>query len=79
MPLSIRSLDAPLGAEISGINLADALAHTDLQAIEEAWQTRLAILARDQRLSDPQLLAFSRQFGELDRPGPNPYGESFNK
>jgi taurine dioxygenase len=25
------------------------------------------------------LLAFSRQFGELDPPGPNPYGEPFNK
>ena len=79
MPLSIRSLDAPLGAEISGINLTEALAHTDLQAIAEAWQTRLVIVARDQRLSDPQLLAFSRQFGELDPPGPNPYGEPFNK
>jgi taurine dioxygenase len=37
------------------------------------------IVARGQRLSDPQLLAFSRQFGELDPPGPNPYGEPFNK
>ena len=55
------------------------LTRTDLQAIEEAWQTRLVIVARGQRLSDPQLLAFSRQFGELDPPGPNPYGEPFNK
>ena len=30
-------------------------------------------------LSDPQLIAFSRNFGELDPPGPNPYGEPFNK
>ena len=29
---------------------------------------------RAQKLSDPQLLAFSRYFGELDPPGPNPYG-----
>ena len=27
----------------------------------------------------PQLIAFSRNFGELDPPGPNPYGEPFNK
>ena len=34
---------------------------------------------RGQKLSDPQLIAFSRNFGELDPPGPNPYGEPFNK
>jgi taurine dioxygenase len=34
---------------------------------------------RGQTLSDPQLIAFSRNFGELDPPGPNPYGEPFNK
>jgi taurine dioxygenase len=34
---------------------------------------------RAQKLSDPQLLAFSRYFGELDPPGPNPYGEPLNK
>src|SRR5439155_18081576 len=73
------NLDAPLGAQIGGIDLAEPLTRTDLQAIEEAWQTRLVIVARGQRLSDPQLLAFSRQFGELDPPGPNPYGEPFNK
>jgi taurine dioxygenase len=79
MAVSIRKLDAPLGAEIQGINLAEPLVRPDLSAIEEAWRTRLVIVARGQRLSDPQLLAFSRQFGELDPPGPNPYGEPFNK
>jgi hypothetical protein len=28
----------------------------------------------DQRLSDPQLIAFRMNFGKLDPPGPNPYG-----
>src|SRR6476619_6855973 len=79
MALSIRNLGAPLGAELSGISLAEPLGRSDLRAIEAAWQTRLVIVARGQRLSDPELLAFSRQFGELDPPGPNPYGEPFNK
>jgi len=79
MAVSIKDLDAPLGAQIGGIDLAERLTGADLEAIEEAWQTRLLIVARGQRLSDPQLLAFSRQFGELDPPGPNPYGEPFNK
>jgi taurine dioxygenase len=37
------------------------------------------VAVRDQRLSDPELLAFSRHFGELDPPGPNPYGVPINK
>src|SRR5436190_4047177 len=79
MTVSIRNLDAPLGAEVSAVDLAVPLSRADLGAIEAAWQTRLVIVARGQQLSDPQLLAFSRQFGELDPPGPNPYGEPFNK
>jgi taurine dioxygenase len=79
MTVSIRNLDAPLGAAISAVDLAVPLSRADLGAIEAAWQTRLVIVARGQQLSDPQLLAFSRQFGELDPPGPNPYGEPFNK
>src|SRR5262245_24020952 len=79
MAVSIKNLDAPRGAQVGGIDLAEHLTRADLQAIEEAWQTRPVIVARRQRLSDPQLLAFSRQFGELDAPGPNPYGELLNK
>src|SRR5262249_52163232 len=79
MAVVIRNLDAPLGAELHGIDLAQSLPPPDLRAMKYAWQTRLVIVARGQRLSDPQLLAFSRQFGELDPPGPNPYGEPFNK
>ena len=50
MAVSIRKLDAPLGAEIQGINLAEPLVRPDLSAIEEAWRTRLVIVARGQRL-----------------------------
>jgi taurine dioxygenase len=79
MAVLIRSLDAPLGAEVHGIDLARPLPLSDLGAMKDAWRTRLVAVARGQRLSNPQLLAFSRQFGELDPPGPNPYGEPFNK
>ncbi len=79
MALSIRNLDAPLGAEARGIDLSKSLTQADADAIEEAWRERHVLLVRGQRLSDPQLLAFSRHFGELDPPGPNPYGEPFNK
>jgi taurine dioxygenase len=79
MSLVLSNLDAPLGAELHGIDLARPLSRPNLQALKDAWATRLVIVARGQRLSELQLLAFSRRFGELDPPGPNPYGEPFNK
>jgi taurine dioxygenase len=45
--------------------------------IRKAWLDHLVLRFRDQKLSDPQLIAFSRLFGELDPPGPNPYGKPF--
>src|SRR5215470_16159520 len=79
MTIAISNLDAPLGAEVSGVDLAKLLAQSDVDAIVEAWRTRLVVVFRGQTLSDPELLAFSRCFGELDPPGPNAYGEPFNK
>ena len=79
MSISIKNFNAPLGAEISGTDLSKPLAQDDVEAIEDAWREQLVVVFRGQLLSDPQLLAFSRNFGELDPPGPNPYGEPFNK
>src|SRR4249920_1392083 len=79
MALSIRNLDASLGAEVSGIDLSGPVARADVETIEDVWRERLVVVFHGQALSDPQLIAFSRNFGELDPPGPNPYGEPFNK
>jgi taurine dioxygenase len=79
MAISIRNLDAALGAEVSGIDLSTAVPRDDIQAIEAVWNERLVVVFHGQKLSDPQLIAFSKNFGELDPPGPNPYGEPFNK
>jgi taurine dioxygenase len=75
----ISNLDAPLGAEVSGVDLAKPLSQADIEAIEAAWRTRFVVVIRGPVMSDPQLLAFSGRFGELDPPGPNPYGEPFNR
>jgi taurine dioxygenase len=79
MALSIRNLDAPLGAEVGGIDVSKPLPQSDIDAIENAWRERLVVVVHDQKLSDPQLIAFSRNFGDLDPPGPNPYGQPFLK
>jgi taurine dioxygenase len=77
MTLVINSLDAPLGAEVSGIDLSGPVSPGDIAAIEDAWRERLVVVFHDQNLTDPQLIAFSTNFGELDPPGPNPYGKPF--
>src|SRR6478609_9545518 len=79
MAIAIKNLDAPLGAEVSDVDLSRALPRADIDAIEAAWRKRFVVVFHGQTLSDPQLMAFSRNFGELDPPGPNPYGQPFNK
>src|SRR6266576_3507568 len=79
MAIAIKNLDAALGAEIANVDLSKPLPRADIDAIEAAWHERLVVVFHGQILSDPQLIAFSRYFGELDPPGPNPYGEPFNK
>ena len=79
MTLTIKNLDASLGAEISGIDLSGPITSSAVETIEGVWRDRLVIVFHDQKLSDPQLIAFSKYFGELDPPGPNPYGQPFLK
>ena len=54
-----------LGAEVVGVDLHDVDDHT-FGAIYKAWLDHLVLLFRGQKLSDDQLIAFSRRFGELD-------------
>ncbi len=79
MAIQIQNLNAALGVEVSGIDVSQPVPQADIDAIEAAWRERLVVVFHGQNLSDPQLIAFSRTFGELDPPGPNPYGEPFNK
>ena len=75
--LEIKKLAEALGAEISGVDLSRPIASQDFMPIREAWLEHLVIRFRGQKLTDPQLLAFSSHFGELDPPGPNPLGRPF--
>ena len=79
MAIAIKNLDAALGAEVSGVDVSKPMPQADIDAIEAAWRERLVVVFHGQDLSDPELIAFSRNFGELDPPGPNPYGEPFLK
>ncbi len=77
MSLRIRKLGDALGAEVGGVDLSRPLSAAVFAEIRKAWLDHLVLRFRGQRLSDPQLIDFSRLFGELDPPGPNPYGKAF--
>jgi taurine dioxygenase len=74
--ITVTPLASALAAEIRGVDLHHVDSAT-FSLIHEAWLRHLVLLFRGQRLTDPDLLAFSRRFGELDPPGPNPYGAPF--
>ena len=67
MSLTVTKLTPAVGAEVSGVDLA-RLNDAEFAAIEQAWNRYSALLFRDQKLTDDDLLAFSRRFGELDPP-----------
>ena len=77
MTLKILPLKAPLGAEVFGVDLASSISGETLKRLKNAWHQHLVLRIRKQSLSDSQLISFSKLFGELDPPGPNPYGVTF--
>src|ERR1700735_5416854 len=56
---------AGLGAEIRGVDLR-RLGDAAFAVIHRAWLDNLVLLFRGQQLTDAELVAFSRRFGELD-------------
>src|ERR671939_1642829 len=58
--------DAGCGADIGGVDLRQPLAPSDRDAIRRAWLDHLVLRFRDQKMSDEQHMAFTRQFGELE-------------
>jgi taurine dioxygenase len=62
----VRPTGTALGADIEGIDLASGLSPELMAGITQAWGDHLVLRFRRQRLSDDDLLRFSRQFGELD-------------
>ena len=75
--LKIQKLSDALGAEVSGVDVSKPIAKEDLVQIMDAWKEHLVLRFRGQELTDPQLLQVSRNFGEIDPPGPNSYGKPF--
>lgn len=65
--LTIAPLGFAAGAQVSGIDLREPLDAADRLRINEAWLRHLVLIFPGQDLSPEQQIAFSRNFGELDR------------
>ncbi|MGD9773823.1 TauD/TfdA dioxygenase family protein [Diaphorobacter sp.] len=61
----IRPLQAPLGAEVLGLDLARPLSDADFDRILRAHWQHVVLVFRNQRITPAQQVAFSRRFGPL--------------
>ena len=75
--MKIKQLSPNIGANIDGVDLAKPLALDVIEDIKDSWDEHLVLRFRNQSINDDDLLRFSKYFGELDPPGPNPYGVTF--
>ena len=66
-----------LGGEIIDLDISNRLTQDQINFINESWDERLVLVFKKQNLDDHKLINFSKYFGELDPPGPNPYGVTF--
>jgi taurine dioxygenase len=66
LELEVRALGT-VGAEIRGVDLA-RVSNVQVEAIKRAWYRHDVLVFRNQRLTDDDLLSFSRHFGALDSP-----------
>ena len=64
---AVRALDAPLGAEIVGLDLSKPLSASALARVRQALLDHLVIVFRDARLTPADQVRLSEQFGVLQR------------
>ena len=63
--IEIRAFDAPLGAEVLGLDLGAPLSDETFARIHRAHLDHHVLVFRDQRITPDQHVAFSRRFGPL--------------
>jgi taurine dioxygenase len=63
--IAIRPFDAPLGAEVVGLDLSKPLDDRDFTRIHQAHLDHHLLIFRDQRITPQQQIDFSRRFGPL--------------
>lgn len=70
----VHPLGETVGAEVLDLDISQPLDQDTVDAIRTAWLDNLVLVFRNQNLTDAQLTAFSRKFGDLDTvPGWEPF------
>lgn len=67
MTIAIRPIPSAFAGEVSGIDLTQRLAATDVAAIEAGMDRHAVLVFRDQAITDDQQRAFTRNFGTLEQ------------
>lgn len=75
-PLEVISSAQSLGAEIRGVDLRN-LTNESFAALERALYDRLVIVVRGQPVTDPELIALGKRFGEIEPPGMSIIGKPY--
>ena len=65
MAIGIHPLTASIGAEITGVDMADVSTET-AEELRKAWLDHKVLVLRDQPITQEQHIAFGRRFGELE-------------
>ncbi len=69
MSIAIRQLTPVFAGKVSGVDITGPLGSDDVAAIEAGMDRYAVLVFHDQRLTDAQQQAFSRNFGELEHTG----------
>ena len=65
--ISVKKLGRHLGAEIAGVDLSRPLDDRTFGEISTAFFEHQVVVFRDQQITPPQQIAFTRRFGELEQ------------
>lgn len=63
MKLKLKRMDAPLGAEITGIDLRSGVDADTRKALHDAWTEHAVLVFRNQSMDPPQFLEAAQIFG----------------
>lgn len=75
--VEVHPLSDRIAADVVGVDLAAPMSGAVFDRIYQAWLDYQVLRFRNQTISDPQMIAFSRRFGELDLAPIPGHGKAF--
>jgi taurine dioxygenase len=64
--LAVRDLDGPIGAEVTGLDLAKELSDAQFEQMVDTFHRRALLVFPEQDITPAQQVAFSKRWGPLD-------------